>query len=232
MEDVQFWAWICMDLMTVLFTIYIVWHYARRGFIQTLYSALKWILSFFLIRWLLPPVTDWLKTTGLEMYFSQHLENWIGNAGSFGTEEFIEGLPLPQAIIDYLKANNNLTTYAEMGVNNAVAFVARTLADIAVNVIAILGLILLFQILFFLVGKALDLLSHLPILHSMNAALGGLLGIGMALIFLWVISAGIYIVSVIGQWPFLVYAMDETRILKFINQGNFLLQYAYNLKLQ
>ena len=77
-----------------------------------------------------------------------------------------------------------------------------------------------------LIGAALDILTKLPVIHSLNAFLGGVAGILSGIFYVWLLGLLVFFAAVIGSQAWLSDAAAQTVLLNFANEFNPLLRWA------
>ena len=165
---------VLLDLLVIFLFVLGIAKGAKKGFVQTLYQAIRWIVCIILAQILYPYVAEFLQKIGLTGMIQKSLEGMIGSAmqGS-GNTRMIQSLPLPDFLKDVLISNDNSAVYELLSVTTLTGYVAAYLARMAVNALSILLLLVLAIVGTKLIGAALDILTKLPVIHSLNAFLGG-----------------------------------------------------------
>ena len=197
----------------------------KRGFVQTIYQAFRWLICIILAQLLYPYVSDLLKSTGLETTIRESIITALGGSQSGGD---IQSIKLPGFLKDLLIKNDNTTIYEMLHVKTATEYVSAYLAQLAINVISVLLLIIDLLIGTRLLGVALNILTRLPVLNSLNSFLGGLGGIVLGILYIWIFGLVVYLVAILGHLTSLGEAAEQTWLLNLANQYNPLLHFAMN----
>lgn len=107
-------------------------------------------------------------------------------ASSSAQESGAIGSILDSLGLSGLNLKKNVLEQVSKAVGSAGAALSWTLADTVARVLVFCVSFLVILAAWFLVSRALDLTTHLPVIHSMNRFLGGLFGLaeGMLILFL------------------------------------------------
>ena len=218
---------VLLDLLVIFLFVLGIAKGAKKGFVQTSYQAIRWIVCIILAQILYPYVAEFLQKIGLTGMIQKSLEGMIGSAmqGS-GNTSMIQSLPLPDFLKDVLISNDNSAVYELLNVTTLTGYVAAYLARMAVNALSILLLLVLAIVGTKLIGAALDILTKLPVVHSLNAFLGGVAGILSGIFYVRLLGLLVFFVAVIGSQAWLSDAAAQTVLLNFANEFNPLLRWA------
>lgn len=102
-------------------------------------------------------------------------------------QEAIREADLPDVFKSMLQVNNNDVIYEELGVESFSEYVGNFLAKLVVNIVAFLCTFLIVTIILRAIVFALDIVTGLPGLGVINHLAGGLVGIAIALIIVWIL---------------------------------------------
>ena len=218
-----------LDALVLFLMVFAVVRGAHKGFVQTIYHAVRWIVCIILAQILYPYVAGLLKQVGVVEMISSGLEEMLAPImEGAGNTAMIESLPLPQALKDILVQNDNGAVYELLNVSTLVGYVAAYLANMAVNILAVLLLIVVLLIGSHLIGVALDILTKLPVIHSLNAFLGAGAGVVVGVCYVWLFGLVVYLAGLMGKLTWMTTAVGDTMLLEVANQYNPLLQWVMN----
>ena len=120
-----------------------------------------------------------------------------------------------------------------LGVSEFRKYIADSVTGIILNAISFVLVFLGVSIIMRIIIRCLNLLSRLPVIHTMNKMGGMLVGLLKGLILLWLIcivitimsgtETGIYLYGQINESPFLKYIYDNNMIMALITG----LKYAF-----
>lgn len=206
----------------------------RKGLVRTAVSMVFFIIVIIVSSWLNPHVgdfirerTDWqekLKIQCSEFIF-QGLEGQMDlSANSQMT--FIEELPLPQMMKDKLVENNNSESYRQLAAESFAEYLSGYIAHGIINGIAFLVSFIVTIIIVKMILYAVDILTELPVIGTVNRLAGmglgavqGILWIGIVFLLislLYETSVGAYLVGVIREDPVLVRIYDANYLMQVI----------------
>ena len=144
----------------------------------------------------------------------------------------INSLPLPDVVQNVLASNDDAQNNM-LGVSEFRKYIADSVTGIILNAISFVLVFVGVSIIMRIIIRCLNLLSRLPVIHTMNKMGGMLVGLLKGLILLWLIcivitimsgtEAGIYLYGQINESPFLKYIYDNNMIMALITG----LKYAF-----
>lgn len=124
---------------------------------------------------------DW-KSLGIT---PEDVLNLIGDIPKDTQIEEIEKAPIPRFLKDMLLENNNSTIYGELGVNSFPAYVASYISRMILNLLSFLVTFLLAIIIVKALMFAVNIIGELPVLGLFNHIAGGVLGLVLGLVIVW-----------------------------------------------
>ncbi len=142
--------------------------------------------------------------------------------------EAIEGAELPEIFKAMLADNNNDAIYKKLGVETFAQYVGTFLARLIIHIVAFLCTFLITAIILRAIVFALDIVANLPVLGFVNRLAGGAVGIGAALVIVWIlfIIVTLLYVTEFGQEMYRVIQSNE--IMNMIYEYNPLMKIATN----
>ena len=187
----------------------------RRGLIMTVFSMFATVIAIAISAQLSPQLSQTWQNTAFYEIVSERVEMTLfkgqdsQNDGEEGEDNrgVINSLPLPDVVQNVLASNDDALSF----------------------VLVFAGVSIIMRIII----RCLNLLSRLPVIHTMNKMGGMLVGLLKGLILLWLIcivitimsgtEAGIYLYGQINESPFLKYIYDNNMIMALITG----LKYAF-----
>ena len=151
------------------------------------------------------------------------LEELAGEVSRDTQIRLVEESPLPSFLKESLLENNNSEIYERLGVSTFPEYAASYIARLAINIATFVITFLLVWILLRAVIAVADLVASLPIIHSLNKIAGGLVGLLLALVVVWI---GFLILTVAcdSEMGTLCFRwIEENAILTFLYDKNPLL---------
>ena len=103
-------------------------------------------------------------------------------------------------------------------------YLATSLADIVVEVLAVLVLFVIIKLILRIIISLLNIVSHLPIIHGMNKMLGGIVGLAEGVIIIWIICLLLTIVSGTAVGEQIMSEISSNEILNYIYSNNLIMK--------
>lgn len=101
-------------------------------------------------------------------------------------ETAIKSADIPEIFKTMLLKNNTETMYKKLGVTTFAQYVGAYLARMIINVVAFLITFIIVTLILRAIIFALDIVTELPVLGCLNRIVGAGLGLGIALVIVWV----------------------------------------------
>ena len=192
----------------------------KVGFVKMVFSLFSFIIALMLTVWISPSVNKILKNN--ENFYekaSQKVEEMLFVEQEQTTDEndLIEGLPLPKSIKESLQENKAKQEA------NIKAYIISQVTDIAINALAFILTFVLAFVALWVVSIALNLISKLPILNSLNKLTGFAVGGLQGVVIVWILFIVITIFSGTRLGGTASAQIEESTILSFLYSKNFLL---------
>ncbi len=199
----------------------------KVGFIKTIFSLVSMVIALVLTVWISPNVTKMLK--GNDKFHNMIREQVVKmldleakETDISDEEDFMQGLPLPASFRD------SLVEHRDKGVENLKEYVTDYVTGIIINAVAFILTFILSVIVLWALCFALDIVSKLPILNSINKLAGLAAGLVHGMVIVWVafILLTMFSGAKFGQDAFAM--IEENQILSFIYDNNLLLKFVTN----
>lgn len=197
-----------MLIITALILIITIIVGACRGFIKTFFSAFSIIIALFVAVQAGPYVGKVVQRTPVYTEITSKIQENMNMQTDTVTDKVSDQIdaiteyPIPEFIRKALIENNNTQIYEALGVYDFNGYVASYMACLVINALSFLIVfIVAFGILKIIEGT-LNLISKLPVLHSINKAGGIICGIVHGFILIWMLGVVLTVISWtgIGQW--------------------------------
>jgi len=212
-----------------------------RGFVRTVLGFANFIIAIILTNMLYPHMGRFLR--GIDGFFdalsaairdSMGLDAAIYDAaveagGRVAEAQFIQDLPLPAFFRDVLIENNNAVIRAALGAFDFADYVAGFLAGIVINIIS---MIVVFVVVFFglvLLTRALNLLTKLPVINTLNKVLGGAIGAVWGILLTWLVLGVVVIYFSANSAVDVTEMLEASVIAGPLNEANFALNFILRL---
>ena len=209
----------------------------RRGLIRTVFSTVTIVVAIILASNLSPQVsrafqeTAWFDTLNGQVEASlMGTSDMPDEPGVAEQTEIIQQLPLPESIKSSLLENNNTQIYDALGISAFKSYVANYITCLIVNALAYLLVFIAAVIILKILAACLDIISHLPVLHTMNRLGGFLLGLLNGFVILWIICIAASIFSSTELGSYVYGQINESPFLLFVYEHNYLMNIVMSLK--
>ena len=183
----------------------------RRGLVKTLYRLVSFFIAIFIAWTLYPHVADFLRQTALfptiqnAIANTLNLEEYVRNQAATGSAAIIDNLPLPAALQQLLHNNYNPDMFEILRVSTLEEYISGFFANIIINAIAIVAVYLLTIIILTVVGAALDIVSKLPVINTLNRLSGFVVGLILGGVVIWLGLMVIIIFAASNNWGWIYY---------------------------
>ena len=206
----------------------------KAGFIKTIFSLVSMIIAIVLTIWISPTVKDFMNSNEkLHTYLSEKVEKVVKPEVEKNKEEkketIIEKLPLPKSLRKGILNNEKVKTGGSAAAKKLTAYIVEYLVGAMINALAFIVTFIVILIILWLVFAALNLISKLPVLNSMNKTAGFLAGAVQGLVIVWVLFI---LLTVFGGTTFgrdALQMIGENEALSFIYNNNLLLRYVIGI---
>ena len=162
----------------------------RKGLIRTVYRLLAFIVAIFVARYLYPYVARILRGTALLPTIQEGIANAMNLQYAIGIDNLpitvgIDNLPIPYVLRSLLHANNTPDVLETLQASNIEEYVSGFFANMVINGLAIVAVFLLTWLALIIIGYALDIVSMLPVIRTLNNVGGMLFGIAISGVLVW-----------------------------------------------
>ncbi len=203
----------------------------RKGMVRTAISMFSLVIIVFATGWLNPYISDYIRENTnwqeeirekcAQGIFSMLEEEEGLSAG--GQANFIEELPLPAAMRDKLVENNNSAVYQQLAVGSFSDYLAGYLAYGIINGIAYLISFLIVTMIMKLILYAVDLLTELPVIGTLNHLGGMVLGAVQGILWIWVFFLAVALLCNTSVGAYLYDLIQHDVVLSKVYDSNVLL---------
>lgn len=186
-----------------------------------------------------------ISSSDLAKYgISENILDGLKNSDSSSTEEMIENADIPENMQEaaikaanipdvfknLLLKNNNKETYQKLGANTFLQYIGAYIAKLVIDIIAFILTFIVVTVILRAVIFALDIVSELPVVGFFNHLGGGVLGIGIALIIVWILFMLVTLLYTTDIGKEMYGMIENNSMLKIIYDNNPILQLVVNLK--
>lgn len=207
----------------------------RKGFIRKTVSAVSLILTLVLVTYLTPQITSFLQEhtsvyANLQEKCSEMFldEDYDANVK---TDQvlLIEHMELPENIKEMLLENNNTEAYDLLAVTGFYDYVGAYLANMILDTLAyLITFVLVFAGMKILLA-ALDIVTMLPILHGINKLAGGVLGMALGVLQVWLVFLLVSALCSGDLGKMFFQLISENQFLMFLYEHNLIMNIVFGL---
>ncbi len=226
--------WVCI-VLGIVFLICVIAGWAQ-GLFKVLVSVAGLIASILVATYVAPNVSGYLEenTTiddNIAVYIAQELGfSDLAEETSRGVQvEVINQLPLSETLKSNILDNNNSEMYSALEAMGVYDYIAKSMAVVILNAAVFLVLVVVCRVFFAVVGKAVNGLTKLPIVHSIDKIGGGALGAMKGLIVLWILFLLLSITSTSEISQEIIVHISQFPIFKLLYDNNLLLDIVGDL---
>ena len=203
-----------------------------RGFIKTLFDTATIILAVLLTTVCAPLIAEQIKTnediydavsTQVKVFVKEN--KYVNDDEE--QEQFIDEMPLPSAVKDYLKKNNTVKVYEEKGLDSFSEYIVYGLTSIVITIISYVVIFLVIRIGLMVITYVVDLISKLPIIEEFDGMGGILIGAVKGLLEIWIMMLVITLVANTKIGVSAMECIDGNFVLEMLYNNNVLLQLIY-----
>lgn len=210
----------------------------KKGLVKIVASLAATLVIILLVGMITPHISKWIQqstplTESVQKKVVGMLAPEAGTSVSFDDMEIsreqqitlIEGAELPKIIQQMLLENNNSEVYKALGVNTFGEYVGKYVAKVIADIIAFLVAFVLVTIIVRVAIGVLGIIDKLPLIGGMNRIAGGVVGIGVGLLAVWVFFVLITLLYNTGIGATCLASISESKILTMLYDGNLLMKY-------
>ena len=203
----------------------------NRGFIKIVASLSATLIILVLVMFSLPYVGDALREyTPLEEKINEKCINILQPGEVDVTSRdaqisLIENSEFPEIFKELLLANNNGEVYERLGVTTFVDYVGAYLAKLISDIVAFILAFIVITVVVRIILYVLDIIGNLPVIGGLNRLAGGILGLGTALIIVWILFIVITMVYDSSIGKLFLGNIAENEFLQFLYNNNILMNY-------
>ena len=189
---------IIADILVILILFISIFKGYKRGLTMLIVNFACLIITMIAVLILYKPITNWVyDNTNIDEYFSERIENTIGNFldEKLDTNELIDASQtnISESIVK--KINEYIIEAKEKSIDNISGYVANQLSYIVVSAIVVITLSITIRLATFLLKRILILLTNLPIIKTIDKSGGAVYGVIRGYIIIYTILAILSLLS-------------------------------------
>ena len=150
----------------------------KMGFLKTFISVVSYVASIILSFFFYPVLSDFLMKTPLYPFFVEKLsKNYLASGNAAVSE------------------GGFFAKFLSKGIESATEGIAGAMAQLLVNIIAFVAIIILSKIAIRLIAKALNIFTKLPVIKQFNRLGGAVVGAFVGVLVVYIVFAVVVVVS-------------------------------------
>lgn len=199
---------------------------AYRGLIKSVFRILSSILAIIIAFAIHPMLTKFVKMTPLFDALKGHIADKLGlsltQTAATQTEQtsLIGSLPLPDFVNEMLIENNNTVVHELLDAHGVADYICGYLSNLVISIAVTLILIISMRLIISGVSKSLDLISRLPVIHQLNYAGGGAVGLVSGVLIIWLVFLALMLFVTDTSYAMLQEGIDSSIIGKLLYDNN------------
>lgn len=206
----------------------------RQGFVRVVFSLFSWVAVSCFIVWSVPYLNTFLQEktpvySFVEKEVSKQLQEKAEKKAAESTTETEEpvsilGIEIPGSAMDGV--SQSIAQEGDKLLENSGAYdvIAASFAKWIIKGLAFVIALLIATLVLNIILSALDIVSHLPVLHGMNQALGAAAGGMKGILIIWALF---YLLSIFHttEWAqYLLAQIRQTPPLNYLYEQNLIAQ--------
>ncbi len=196
----------------------------KKGFLRTVAGFLSIVFSLILAMAFQGPVSDALENTVIYDTVYQTAATVIeapfsttNKITDYGTNE----LNLPK------KITKNMQKNIDAAADNAEKEIAKTVAESAMKIIALLLIFAVSRILIFVIMTLINFVTKLPLIGWSDGLMGALFGVFRGMLIVYIIFAVITLIASFSPDNFWAVAINHSKFAKLMYNDNVLLDFIF-----
>lgn len=195
-----------------------------RGFVKMLLAIFSLALTLFLAVIISPAISEALQKT--ELYNSvyegayEYVNEKVVQSAANSMDGIMEELQLPDALKDYISSQEAVKNAGGNLVAEVAGRITKVIFDALVFLVTFIAALVIVKLIF----AALNIMTHLPLIHGVNQIAGLIVGIAEGLIFVWIFFV---VLGLMGSSEFaldMYQQINESSVLTFLYENNIIMK--------
>lgn len=220
--------WI-MDLIVILIIAVPAIIGYRKGFIYACIGFLPVVVSFFGVKIISPICSKFLRKTALFDFFKENVYEGLNLGSLLGekTEQsqtvLIDQMNIPDFLKSALLENNNSVVHSLFQTEKLQDYIASYFANICLNIISIVFVAVVLYIIMKLFLGALNIVSKLPIISTVNRICGLAIGGAKGIFVVWFVGIILMFFYYNEAFQQFFILLEKSHVTMFLYHHNLLL---------
>ncbi len=216
-----------LDVLTVLVFIVTIYHAYKKGLVRAIIEFLGFIVAFAISYVLSAPFGEWINKTFLNKYVHGSIAQMTASNGNTAQSAAFTQMisQMPASIGNSLKnISSGLGSVGSKAAEGIISAVTMPLASVISRGIAFFILLMLCLVAVNLVVRLSDGIVHIPVIKTVNALGGAVVGIFEAMLIMFFISTLIALLisfmALSKNPPITSSTVNATHVYKYVNDVN------------
>ena len=162
----------------------------KKGLVLSLFNLVSWVIGLILTNLLYPFASKMLRESFLYTNIQKSVARSFGFDSDTGVtakiqNELINALSVPDFLKRSLLENNNSEIHTILKVSGIEDYITGYIANMLINAIAMIGVFIIVMILLRVISISLNIITKLPVLHSMDKVGGAFVGVLQGTLVIW-----------------------------------------------
>ncbi len=179
----------------------------KMGFLKSVISVVSYVASIILSFLFYPILSDFLVKTPLYPFFVEKL-----NKNYLSSEKFA------------LSEDSFFAGYLNKGIESATEGIAGAMAQLFINIIAFVIIIILSKIAIRLIAKALNVFTKLPVIKQFNRLGGAIAGAFIGVLMVYIVFALVVVISPLKEESKIMTEIEKSSFASEMYENNILLE--------
>lgn len=191
-----------------------------RGFVRMLLSVLSLVVTLYVATLISPYVSEALQKTSLydSVYDSsyEYVNTAMREAAADDIDSIMDEMHLPEG----LKHNIANSEVVKNGTQEIAARIATKVTQMIFDALIFLVTFIVAMFAVKIIFAAIDIMTHIPIIHGMNQMVGAVVGAAEGILIVWLFFI---VINLLGNSEFAVdmyRQINESRVLTFLYNNN------------
>lgn len=191
-----------------------------RGFVRMLLSVLSLVVTLYVASVISPYISEALQKTSLydSMYESsyEYVNDAMGKAATDNVDDIIEELNLPEVLKIYIENSDVVKNGTQEIAGRIATKITQVIFDALIFLVTFAVAMIAVKIIF----AAINIMTHLPIIHGMNQIVGAVVGAAEGVLVVWIFFI---VINLMGNSEFagdMYRQINESQILTFLYNNN------------
>lgn len=202
----------------------------KAGFIKTVFSLCSMVVAIILTIWISPTVNDLMKDNDkFRGYITERVEQIVNDEveekKEDSTNQVVDKLPLPKSLKESLTKSIETKDKGKLPTAKLKDYITEYLVNMIIKSLSFVVTFVAILILLWILCFALNIISKLPILNSVNKTAGLIAGLIHGLVVVWIFFLLINVFGGTGLGRDALKMIEENVFLSLLYDYNLLLRF-------